>query len=147
MARPSNYDSRVKPHLEKIRQMRTDMTEEQIAKTLGVDYSTFRNYKKKYPELQEALVKGQRELVIELKSSLIQKAKGFTYTEKKVVKQNGKIVREEEYTRQALPDVAALHLLLKNYSTDWHDDPQMYELKKKAQELEQKKVEANEWLR
>ena len=45
MARPSNYDTRVKPHLEKIRQMRTDMTEEQIAKTLGVDYSTFRNYK------------------------------------------------------------------------------------------------------
>lgn len=145
MARPSNYESRVKPHLEKIRQMRTDMTEEQIAKTLGVDYSTFRNYKKQHPELQEALVKGQRELVMELKSTLIKKAKGFDYVEKKIVRQGGKITKEEEYHRTALPDVAALHLLLKNYSTDWHDDPQMYELKKKAQELEQKKVEANSW--
>ena len=125
--------------------MALTMTEKQIAKTLGVGYSTWCEYKIKYPELQENLKKGRESLVLELKSALIQKAKGFNYTEKKIIKENGVVVREEEYTKFALPDVAALNLLLKNYDEQWRNDPAEYELKKRAIEVQEKKLEQNEF--
>ena len=84
-------------------------------------------------------------MVLELKSALIQKAKGFNYTEKKIIKENGVVVREEEYTKFALPDVAALNLLLKNYDEQWRNDPAEYELKKRAIEVQEKKLEQNEF--
>jgi len=143
--RPSNYEEKVATRFEDIRKMALTMTEKQIAKTLGVGYSTWCEYKIKYPELQENLKKGRESLVLELKSALIQKAKGFNYTEKKIIKENGVVVREEEYTKFALPDVAALNLLLKNYDEQWRNDPAEYELKKRAIEVQEKKLEQNEF--
>lgn len=143
--RPSNYKEKVATRFEDIRKMALTMTEKQIAKTLGVGYSTWCEYKIKYPELQENLKKGRESLVLELKSALIQKAKGFNYTEKKIIKENGVVVREEEYTKFALPDVAALNLLLKNYDEQWRNDPAEYELKKRAIEVQEKKLEQNEF--
>ena len=143
--RPSNYEEKVATRFEDIRKMALTMTEKQIAKTVGVGYSTWCEYKIKYPELQENLKKGRESLVLELKSALIQKAKGFNYTEKKIIKENGVVVREEEYTKFALPDVAALNLLLKNYDEQWRNDPAEYELKKRAIEVQEKKLEQNEF--
>jgi hypothetical protein len=83
---------------------------------------------------------------MELKSTLIRKAKGFQYTEKKIIRENGEIVREEEYVRSSLPDVAALNLLLKNYDKEnWANDPQMLRLREKEVELREKQVNANIW--
>lgn len=143
--RPSNYEEKVATRFDDIRKMALTMTEKQIAKTLGVGYSTWCEYKIKYPELQENLKKGRESLVLELKSALIQKAKGFNYTEKKIIKENGVVVREEEYIKFALPDVAALNLLLKNYDEQWRNDPAEYELKKRAIEVQEKKLEQNEF--
>ena len=39
--RPGKYETNVEPYLEKISQMCLDMTEEQIAKSLHINYSTF----------------------------------------------------------------------------------------------------------
>lgn len=143
--RPSHYQERVATRFEDIRKMALTMTEKQIAKTLGVGYSTWCEYKNRYPELQENLKKGRESLVLDLKSVLIQKAKGFNYTEKKIIKENGVVVREEEYTKFALPDVAALNLLLKNYDEQWKNDPAEYELKKRAIEVQEKKLEQGEF--
>lgn len=53
------YESHVLPRLEFVRSAaRMGNSEEEIAKQLGVSYSTFREYKKKHPELQEALREG-----------------------------------------------------------------------------------------
>ena len=115
--RPSKYKSHVEPYLDDIRDMALTMTEEQIAKTLGVGYTAFREYKRQYPALNDALKKGRRELVKELRSTLIRRAKGFQYEEKKIIKEGDKVVQEIHATKSALPDVAALNLLLKNYMT------------------------------
>lgn len=122
------------------------MTEKQIAETLGVAYSSFCEYKNKYPELLESLKKGRESLVLELRSTLIRKAKGFNYSEKKIIKENGVVVREEEYQRASLPDVAALNLLLKNYDKEnWSNDPQVVELRRQELELQRQKLKDSEW--
>ena len=102
--------------------------------------------KKKYSELSEATKKGREALVHELKSTLIKKAKGFNYSEKKTIKEHGQVVREEIYEKASLPDVAALNLLLKNYDADnWANDPQALKIRQKEIELQERKIEQNEW--
>lgn len=151
MARLDNYERRVKPYLDKVAEMALTMTEEQIAKTLGVSYSAFRRYKTAHGELMAALKKGRKELVCDLKSTLIQKAKGFDYTEttetEELNEETGKmrLTRRETKTKRANPDVAAINLLLKNYDSEWRNDPAEYELKKQALELQKKKADEAEW--
>lgn len=143
---PNKYFSNVEPYLEEISQMALNMTEEQIAKELGVAPSSFRSYKHKYPALVDALKKGRRQLVMDLKSTLIQKAKGYNYTEKKQVYENGELVREEVYTKAALPDTGSIHLLLKNLDPEhWAENPQALELKKQELELQKEKMEFQNW--
>lgn len=144
--RPNKYSTHVKPYLKEIEQYATYMTEAQIAKTLRVSVSAWCEYKKEYKELNEALKKGRVQLVAELRSTLIQKAKGFEYEERKKIKEKGKVVREEIYIRKSLPDVAALNLLLKNYdSENWANDPQMIKIREKELELQERKIEQTEW--
>ena len=145
--RPNKYETNVKPHLEDIKKWCLDKTEKQIAGILGVGYSSWCDYKNKYPELSDSLKKGRNELVADLKSILIKKAKGFNYSEKKIIKEGGVIVREEEYQRASLPDVAALNLLLKNYdSENWANDPQALSLKREELELHKKQLDLKEFV-
>ncbi len=144
--RPSKYKKNVEPYLDKIKQMALTMTEKQIAETLGVGYTSFREYKRQYPALVDALKKGRADLVMDLRSTLIRRAKGFQYEEKKIIKEGGEVVQEIHAVKSALPDVAALNLLLKNYDREnWANDPQTLELRKKELELRERQVEANEW--
>ena len=145
MGRKSKWESHVLPRLEEVEKMALTMTEEQIAKTLGIGVSNYYEYKKKYPELREAVKKGRMSLVLDLKSTLIQKAKGFKYEEKKVIKEHGVVVKEEIIQKSALPDLGSIHLLLKNYDPYWSNDPKALELKKEELELKKKQVEENSW--
>lgn len=146
MGRPSKYESHIKPNLEKITEMCQTMTEKQIAESLGIGHTAWAKYKKEYTEFADAILKGRQNLVAELKSTLINKAKGFGYTERKIVKEDGKAIREEIYERKSLPDVAALNLLLKNYDAEnWSNDPQYMAIKREELELKKKQAEQNEW--
>lgn len=145
MGRKSKWESHVLPRLEEVEKMALTMTEEQIAKTLGIGVSNYYEYKKKYPELREAVKKGRMGLVLDLKSTLIQKAKGFKYEEKKIIKERGVVVKEEIIQKSALPDLGSIHLLLKNYDPYWSNDPKALELKKEELELKKKQVEENSW--
>ena len=152
MARPNNYKKLIEPYLDKISEMALTMTEEQIAETLGVGYSTFKRYKKDNEPLRASLKSGRKALVIELKSNLIRKAKGFEYSETKEIKEKNpdtgelEVVRIEVTKKYSAPDVAANNLLLKNYDKEnWANDPQMLALRKKELELKEKSAEANEW--
>lgn len=146
MARPDKYKTNVEPYLEDIKQMCLTMSEAQIAETLGVSISAFKRYKARSERLRASLKKGRQDLVMELRSSLIRRAKGFQYEERKTIKESGQPVREEIYIRTALPDVAALNLLLKNYDKEnWANDPQALRIREKELELQEKRIEAGEW--
>lgn len=144
--RPNKYYTHIEPKLAEVEKLALSMTEKQIAECLGVGYTAWKEYKKKYPPLVTALKKGRETLVNELKSTLIKKAKGFQYEERKVVKEMGVTTREEITTKSSLPDVAAINLLLKNYDKDnWANDPQTLALRKRELELREKQVDANTW--
>lgn len=167
--RKNLYESRIKPHLPEILEMCKTMTEKQIAETLGVGYSTFNQYKLDYPELAEVLKKGRQNLVADLRSALIRRAKGYAYTEKKTVVEavkwdsdtymelldagftpekiaSSRLVRTEISEKSMAPDVAALNLALKNYDKEnWSNDPQMLEIRKKELKLREKQIEKNDW--
>lgn len=147
--RPNKYFTHIQPRLTEIAEMCLTMTEKQISTALGVGYSSWCDYKLKYPELSDAIKRGRGNLVVELKSALIQKAKGFSYTEKKkTIRQAGeqKIIVIEEYEKYAQPDTGAIHLLLKNLDVDWRNDDQAtMDLKKKQVELTERRIENDNW--
>lgn len=150
MGRKSKYETHVKPYLSQIEEWYQDLDEQQIAvERLGIAVSTFENYKKKYPELREALKKGRQHLVGELKASLKKKAKGFYYEETKtsIREENGKRVQVvEKYKKYAQPDTGAIHLLLKNYDPTWtNDDQTTIDLKREQLELAKQKAENDNW--
>lgn len=145
MGRPSKYETNIEPYLDEISEMALTMTEKQIAETLGVGYTAFRKYKGQYKALSDSLKKGRKNLVKDLKSILINKAKGFKYTEKRTVKENGKVTKEEIVEKSALPDLGSIHLLLKNYDDEWSNDPQALDLKKQELELRRKQIEKDSW--
>lgn len=163
------YETNVKPYFPQITEMCKTMTEKQIAESLGISYGTWNQYKVDHMELTEVLKKGRQNLVADLRSALIKKAKGYKYTETKTVTEEvkwpeelyqalldagftprqlgaAKLVKTEVSNKEASPDVAALNLALKNYDKEnWANDPQMLGLKKKELELREKQIDNNAW--
>lgn len=134
--RPNKYITNVKPYLDKIPILMCNMTQEQIAEELGITYQSLCRYKKQYPELNNAMKRGKRDLVVELKGCLLKKAKGYTITETKTVTNSKggweEIVTEKHYP----PDIGAINLLLKNLDKDnWANDPQNLAIRKEELDL------------
>lgn len=149
MGRKNKYEEYVKPYLEDITEMYKDMDEKQISDRLGISQSTFDNYKKKYPELRDAIKKAKTNLSTEMKSVLKKKAMGYYYEETKtyIRDDNGKKIQVvEKYKKYAHPDTGAIHLILKNIDENWHNDDNIsIEMKKKQLELNERKIANDEW--
>lgn len=167
--RKGRYATHVRPYLNEITEMRRTMTFSQIASNLGIGLSTFQYYTTIYPELADALKKGEQNLVSDLRGALITRAQGYEYEEKKVVTEEvrwddamyaalieagftpaqisrGKLVKTEVSYKHMPADVASLNLALKNYDKEnWSNDPQMLEIRKKELALKEKQVENNNW--
>lgn len=128
---------------------RKGMTEKQIADKFGISRATFWKCKKANADILNALKKGRVDLGDDLKMCLAKKAFGFTYTEKKTITKYGgdnEIKTVEEYERYSPPDVAAIHLLLKNIDKDWRNDDQTtLNLKREKLEMEKAKADAENW--
>lgn len=149
MGRISEFETKIKPHLEDIEHWMVEYTEGQIAKMLGVSHKTFCKYKKKYPELIEALQKGTLNLKDTLKASLKKRAIGYYYEEtetKQTENEKGVETVTKCVRRYSHPDVGAIHLLLKNIDPEWHnDDERTLRMKAKQLELDERRVENNEF--
>lgn len=150
MGRKSRYETHVLPYLQQIQEWCQDLDEKQIAvDRLGIAVSTWENYKKKYPELRDALKKGRQNLIGELKTALRKKAKGFTYEETKTtIRDEGgkKVTIVEKFKKYAQPDTGAIHLLLKNLDPSWRNDDQAtIDLKRQQLEIAQMKAETDNW--
>lgn len=151
MGRKNKYETHIQPNLAKISEWVATMTEAQIAQKLGVNVRSFDRYKVDHEELRDALRTGKQDLIEELKATLKMKAKGFRYTEEKIIEKfdeagnsTGKTV--ETYKKYAPPDLGAIHLLLKNLDDTWrNDDKATMDLKKEQVEIAKMKAEENNW--
>ncbi|WP_233713458.1 hypothetical protein [Lederbergia citri] len=76
--RKSKYETHVEPRLFEVEcWVRKGLIDEQIANILGVAYSTFREYVKKFPALSAALKKGKDVVDYEVENALLKRAMGY----------------------------------------------------------------------
>ncbi len=150
--RKSKYDEVILPRLEEIKELLAKGTsEKEIAKYLGISYTTWKTHKRKIASFS-ALVKDSRGKSIEdLERSMFESALGFTKKIKKAMKlketiyENGKRTKEIEriefYDEEIYiaPSVACAQFLLKNWAKDrYSNNPAELEVKKKEFELNKK---------
>lgn len=148
--RKGKYHSHVEPYFDDIdKWLNQGMTEKQVAQRLGVAYSSFNDYKNRFPEFLELIKKKRVGLIDDLKGALVKRALGYDYEEvtTSIRQVDGKEVKViEKKKKHQPPDVGACHLLLKNLDEDWHnDDFKTLQIKLKELDLKQKQVEANVW--
>lgn len=149
--RKSKYDQVAKRIPEILAWRRQDgLTEKQIAQKLGIHITTLQNYKNTYPEFAEAMKEAKQAVISDVFTSLLKRAKGYSYEEKKIyTKESEKetVTYTEITLKHEPPNVAACSLLLKNLDRehDWSDNPTMLAVKREEVELRKKMAEADEW--
>jgi len=126
--RKSKYHEHVLPRLSEVKQWRLDgKTELDIAKLLGVAYSSMQEYKIKFPEFLAVLKEANKIIVDDLKISMFQLAKGGIKTKtvkKTFINRDGKLILDkvEETENVSLPNVAASVFVMKNLDPEnWSD--------------------------
>ncbi|MGE4375077.1 MAG: helix-turn-helix domain-containing protein [Methanoculleus sp.] len=98
------------------------LTDDEVAKELGVSVPTVRRWKKKHPEFAAALaeVKDLRDLRVE--RSLYKRAIGYKYQEVETTIVNGVEVKRQVRLKVAHPDANACRLWLQNRQPEkWRD--------------------------
>jgi hypothetical protein len=105
---------------------RDGCTDEDLAKKIGVAPSTFYDWKRRFPDIAEAVSKGKEIVDIKVENALLKRALGYTYTE---VKKEGTVNGIKNGTAKVTvtektmpPDVAAIIFWLKNRKPDvWRE--------------------------
>lgn len=150
--RKGAYETKIKPRFDEIREwLINGANNDNIIHNLGISKKTFYKYLSEKSEFLHLIKNGRITIVAELRSALIKKAKGFDYTETKIIEREDpdtgdKIKTIETYNKKSLPDVAALNLALKNYDPEnWSNDPQGDAIKREELEMKKQKMEKEDW--
>lgn len=149
MARKSKYETNVQPHLNQIAEWRkVGATVEKMCEILDIGTSTWFEYEKRYPEFREAIKRSTAEFCFDLRGELAKLAKKHTLeTKKQYIKKDMETGHQTQYTeittKEVDADKGAIHMLLKNLDSDWHEDPAHLELRKQELELRKQIAEAN----
>lgn len=97
---------------------RDGLIDEQIATNIGVSYSTFKEWKKKFPDFSAALKKGKEVVDRQVENALFKSAVGFIY-EEETVTNAGDVVLVKKYSK---PNTTAQIFWLKNRKRNqWTD--------------------------
>jgi len=119
-------------------------TDPEIANFFEVSLTTFNNWKRKTPELREAMKTGKMSADAKVAKSLYQRAIGFSQQEIDIRVIGGKVI-QTIYTKKYPPDTTAQIFILKNRHPElWNDRraPDMsVEAQMKLVELERAKFE------
>ena len=121
----SKYETHVKDKLILVEAWaRNGLTDEQIAKNLGISIQSFYTYKSKYIEFFEALKRGKEVVDIEVENALLKRALGYRYDEvtKELNEDTGELEITKVVTKEVQPDTTAQIFWLKNRKPeDWRD--------------------------
>lgn len=89
---------------------RDGLIDEQIATNVGVSYSTFRDWKKRFPALSAVLKRGKEVVDRQVENALLKTAVGYVY-EEETVTNTGEVVTVRKYSK---PNTTAQIFWLKN---------------------------------
>lgn len=97
---------------------REGLTDEQIAKNIGIATSTFYNWEKKSIEFLEALKKGKEVVDFEVENALLKRALGYEYVEETYEYD----ILTKKVKKYVAPDTTAQIFWLKNRKPNkWRD--------------------------
>lgn len=144
MAKDNLYEAKIKPNLDEIkRYISCGVTEEQLYMFYGISKSQWYRYKKQHKELSDVIVSAKNKLKADLICKAYQVAMGYILSDEKkiyVYDENGenpKIVQSVVQTKQIKADANMLMwLLINRFPTEFARDPQILELKRKAQDIQ-----------
>lgn len=114
---------------------RDGLTDDDIALKLGVNRTTLYDWKKKHPDISDALKRGKEVVDIEVENALFKRALGYKYTEvtrERVFNkenENYDFVVTKEVTKEVVPDTTAQIFWLKNRKPEQWRDKQIIESK------------------
>ena len=162
MARNSAYDKIIKPNFAKIEQLlQKGFTEKNIAKSIGIAYSTWNKYKAEEKEFTELIIKSRMQPVQELIDSMYQSGLGFTRTIKRMQKCKRTIYnpmtgkKEEEYEEMVPyeeeiyipPNFQSAKFLILNWGRDlgYASEPAIMDLKEREFKHKQEMDKQNNW--
>lgn len=102
---------------------RDGLTDEQIAKNMGIGYSTLQTWKSKYQDIQDTLKRGKEVVDREVENALLKRALGYSYNEvTQEADELGELSVTKVVTKQVSPDVTAQIFWLKNRKPGkWRD--------------------------
>lgn len=96
---------------------RMGLTDEQIAKNMGVNKTTLYDWTKKFPDISNSIKKGKAPIDFEVENALFKRAIGYEYEEVETIieeidgKQRKRI---KKIKKVALPETSAMIFWLKN---------------------------------
>lgn len=97
---------------------RDGLTDEQIAKNMGITRKTLSEWKCKYSDIGDTLKKGKEVVDIEVENALLKRALGYRYDE--ITLEDG--IETKRVTKEVVPDTTAQIFWLKNRRPDkWRD--------------------------
>ena len=104
---------------------RDGLTDEQIAKNIGIIPNTLYTWQNKYKEVKEALKRGKEVVDIEVENALLKRALGYEYEEEEITQQvvdGRETVRRKIIKKKMAPDTTAQIFWLKNRKPEmWRD--------------------------
>lgn len=116
--RKSKYDQDTFPNLAE-QFAREGLSDEQIAKNLGIGTRTYYEYLEKYPQFSQAIKRGKKPVDIEIENALFKRAKGYTVEEVHTEyindgSENPKIKTQKRVKKEIAPDTGAIVFWLTN---------------------------------
>lgn len=156
----SKYETHVKSRFSEIEKwFKSGATEKEVYQNLGINRSTFYDYKSKHSEFSDLIKNARKKPVEDIKAAMLKRALGFQYEERKVITQSikfddealgeipAKVIKTEITTKTALPSETAGLILLQHWAKDegWTRDPQNLKLKKEELKIKEKKLENETW--
>lgn len=141
------YETLVQPYLTQInKKVREGITEEAIAKSLGISVASLNNYRNKYPEFAKALSKDKGADVLEklINAGIEAAIGGYKENTQTIYKmdENGEPqivqVTVNKVYQQPNPTLHKFYTLNFGKDKGLVNDPLEYELKKKKQEFDEK---------
>lgn len=103
---------------------RDGLTDEQIAKNIGISRSTLNVWKDRYSDISDALKKGKDVIDRQVENALLKRALGYEYEEVKEKFEDGVITERTVTKKEVVPDTTAQIFWLKNRKPDkWRDKP------------------------
>ena len=146
--RRSKYESDVVPRFDQIRSLlEIGASEKEVAKSIGIAYSTWNDYKNKHSDFSELITKSRKIPVVEIKAALFRRACGYYTEEVTNVKRSNGSWTKKTVTKHIPPDPASAMILLKHWDKEagWTNDPQGLEIRKKELELKREIAERDNW--